>query len=136
MGRRALATIVGTAAAVLIVLLVEYLGVLFYPQPPGLDTSDPAALSDAIAQLPTGALLFVLGAWLLGAGGGAGVAQAVCRRSARWPGFAVGSVILAGAGWSLVAIPHPIWFTAAALVGIPLVTYSSSVPPRVRPAGS
>jgi len=133
MGRRVLATIVGVVAAVIIVLLVEYLGTLFYPPPPGLDVTDPAALAAAMATLPTGALLIILGAWLLGAGGGAGIAQAVCRRTARWPGAVVGLVMLAGAAWSLVAIPHPIWFTAAALVGIPLVTYTSTAPPRPRP---
>jgi hypothetical protein len=130
MGRKVLAVVAGAVVAFLIVLLVEGLGLRIYPPPPGVDVGDPASRAAAVAAMPLGALLFVLAAWVLGAGIGAAVATAVVRREARWPGLVVGGLILAGSLYNLMVIPHPVWFTAAAVALVPAATWLTTGPAK------
>ena len=69
------------------------------------------------ARCPLGAFLFVLASWVLGAAAGALVALRVARGPARWPGLAVGCLVLLGAAYNIMVIPHPTWFVGAAVVG-------------------
>ncbi|MFO1169730.1 MAG: hypothetical protein U1E49_02035 [Hyphomicrobiaceae bacterium] len=105
--RSVLGAIAGLVASVVIVLVVESIGHLLFPPPPGMDLSNPAALATLISQLPFGALAFVMLAWIAGAFGGGAVAAWIARRS--WPAWVVGVLMLAGGVWSMIVIPHPVW---------------------------
>jgi hypothetical protein len=134
MGRSLLGVLAGAVVAVVVIMVIEGIGMWLYPLPAGVDPTDPAALAAAIPSLPLGAFLLVLAAWLLGAASGAAVALRVAKGAARWPGLAVGSLVLAGAAYNLATIPHPTWFVGVAVVGI-IVTTLLATRSRTRTAG-
>ena len=122
MGRSLLGVLAGAVVAVVMIMIVESIGMFLYPLPAGVDPTDSAALAAAVPSLPLGAFLFVLASWVLGAGAGALVALRVARGPARWPGLAVGCLVLLGAAYNIMVIPHPTWFVGAAAVGIVAAT--------------
>jgi hypothetical protein len=126
MGRSIFAVLAGALAAMVVIVLVEMLGLRVFPLPAGVDPTDTTALAAALSTAPIGALLFVMAAWLLGAGVGAMTALRVARSPERWPGLAVGGLVLAGALYNLWTLPHPMWFAGAAVVGIIVVTLMAS----------
>ena len=135
MGRSLLGVLTGAVVAVVVIMIVEGIGMWLYPLPAGVDPTDPAALAAAIPSLPLGAFLFVLASWVLGAGIGGIAALRVARGPGRWPGLAVGCLVLLGAAYNIMVIPHPTWFVGAAVVGIVAAMLIVSVPRR-RAAGS
>jgi hypothetical protein len=122
MGRSLLGVLAGAVVAVVVIMVIEGIGMWLFPLPAGVDPTDPAALAAAIPSLPLGSFLFVLLSWVLGAAVGATVALRVARGPARWPGLAVGGLVLVGAGYNIMVIPHPTWFVGAAVVGIIVAT--------------
>jgi hypothetical protein len=103
-----------------------------------LDDVKPEDLNDAIARLmeniPLGAILSVLIAWCAGALLGAAMAVVVAARAPRVHRLIVGGLILAASIFTLIKIPHPIWFTVAALLLIPVCTWwGASLGTRLRP---
>lgn len=126
MARSLLGVLAGAVVAVVVIMLVEMVSLWLYPLPAGVDASDHAALAAAVRMLPVGAFLLILVAWLLGAATGAVVALRVAMGAARWPGLAVGGLVLAGAAYNLATIPHPTWFVGVAVVGIIAATLLST----------
>lgn len=68
MGKSVLAVVLGLILGVVIIFVVEGVSHLLYPPPPGLDINNPKVLKAAMANVPFGALLFVLLAVLATAG--------------------------------------------------------------------
>ena len=122
MGRSLLGVLAGAVVAVVVIMIVETVGMWLYPLPAGVDPTDSAALAAAIPSLPIGAFLFVLASWVLGAALGSIVALRVARGPARWPGLAVGCLVLIGAAYIIMVVPLPTWFVGAAVVGIVAAT--------------
>jgi hypothetical protein len=117
---RILAVVIGLIVAFPLVAAVEALGHVIYPPPPGTDLSDPEALRTIIGKLPTGAIVVVLVAWALGMFCGAFCAGYFARRmivgSNPWIyAFIVGGLLMAAGIYTMVMIPHPLWFVIAAL---------------------
>ncbi len=108
-----LGTLAGIVAAGLIVLAIESLGHMIYPPPPGIDLANPEALATIIDQLPLGALIAVVVAWIAGSFGGGAVAAKISR--VHWTAGTVGAVMVAGGAWSMIEIPHPMWMRIALL---------------------
>lgn len=117
--RSLLATVIGVIIGIVVIALVEGLGHLAFPPPPGLDPSDP----DLVASLPPGALYAVLAAWFIGTLAGAATAIAIARRVV--PGWSVGLVIAALGLWTTQMFPHPPWMVVAAMV-LPLLAVLSA----------
>jgi hypothetical protein len=117
---RVFAVVAGLAVAALMVGIVEGISSMVHPLPAGIDYSDRAAMSAAIASLPATAFVLVLAAWGLGALAGAYVATRIGRHPAL--GYLIGVLLAAGAVANLLAIPHPVWMWAGAAVVIPLTT--------------
>lgn len=118
MGRSILGVLAGLVVGVAVVAVVETAGHRLIPPPAGMDTGNPAAMAEAMASLPVAAYLFVLAAWIFGAGIGADTAMRIARGGARWPGLAVGGFILAATLSNLWIIPHPWWVAVAGVAGI------------------
>ena len=136
MARSLLGVLAGFAVAVVVIIVVESIGLKLYPLPAGVDPSDPEAIKAAMPSMPLGAFLFVLASWFLGAGAGAAVAQRLAKATTRAPGLTVGGLILVAALYNMWAIPHPVWFMAAAVVGILAVTVLASRPRVASTAGA
>lgn len=113
--RNILGVIAGIFAGVLVISLVESLGHVAFPPPEGVDLRNPAELKSIMHEIPLAAQLAVLVAW----GSGVFVGGLVARRLAT--GFAfcawvVGAVLFAGAGSTMIAIPHPPWMIVGAII--------------------
>ena len=116
MMRKILATIVGILVAGLVVGLVESINSALYPPPAGFDMYDPAQVATRVASLPATAFLVVLAAWSLGCLVGAWVATRIAQAPTLIPASIVGLFILAGAIYSIVMFPHPMWMIIAGVL--------------------
>jgi hypothetical protein len=116
MGRQILAAVVGIVVAVLVVGLIEMGSHQIYPPPAGIDFHDQAQVAAMVANLPVGALLFVLLAWALGSLLGAFVAAKISVGNRARPALAVAVLMLAAVAFNLVAFPHPLWMALTGLL--------------------
>ncbi|MDP8994050.1 MAG: hypothetical protein M3N07_03560 [Pseudomonadota bacterium] len=115
MGRSIAGLVVGVLAGFAAMLVVAWLGGLFYPIPVDPQIPDPVRrVAEAFPAAPLGAKLFVAASWFAGgfAGGAVG----------RWLSGSRGIALAAGAVLSLAAIanafvlPLPAWMQIAAVV--------------------
>ena len=113
-----LAVVAGVAIAVAIVFLGDELSHMLYPLPTDLDPADTDALRAHIATLPLGAFLLVMGGWALGTFVGAVVATRI-GTAKPWIFPAIVCIFMfAGTTATLIAIPHPLWFSIVSLIAI------------------
>ena len=120
------AGLAGIAAAFAVIALTQHLGHRVYPPPPDLDVSDIEAFRKFTAGLPLMAFLFVLLAYYAGSLAGTFVAGWIAGfRTLIYAGL-IGGLVLAGTVANLVMIPHPLWFSILAVIGIPLFAYLGS----------
>lgn len=118
MVRRMIAVLAGIAVAVVLVTLVQKLGHNLYPPPADMDPTDQAFMQAYVASLPWGPLAFVIASYLVATLIGGWIAVAIAgERPLLFSGI-VAAFMLAGAIFNVVMIPHPVWFTLAAVVGI------------------
>ena len=108
-----LAIAAGMVSAASLVFVGEGIGHMIFPAPAGIDLSKPDDMAGLFSKLPLGAILSVLIAWAVAAFFGGGVAALISRRF--WPALAVGFIMLAFAGWTMIEIPHPLWFMLASI---------------------
>lgn len=113
------AVLLGIVVAVATIATIEYIGHFFYP-PENIDLNDPEALKAMMGQAPVAALLFVLGAWFAGAFAGATTALIMTKNNRFAFAAIVSAFILIAAVVTTISIPHPFWFVAAAIIGIPV----------------
>jgi hypothetical protein len=114
--RLILGIIAGLIAAVITVALVETLGHMIYPPPPGVDVTDPAQLSAIMSTIPLGAKIAVLVAWAVGILVGGAVSIIIARKT--WPAWVVGGAVLLMGAITMYMIPHPLWM----IIATPIVT--------------
>ena len=113
------AVIAGLVVMLIVVASIQWLGHSVYPPPDGLDIRDKAAVADAMASAPVGALFFVRASSAVATFPAAGTAATVSLRHKRAVAVVIGLVMLVLAAISLFALPHPAWMTIAGLL-IPL----------------
>ncbi|RMG68257.1 MAG: hypothetical protein D6715_02720 [Calditrichaeota bacterium] len=116
MWRNFLAVIVGMFVGALTVGLVEILGNFVFPLPRDVDLSTPEAISQAMASIPLGAMLFVLLAWAMGSLVGGFLAAWLAASHHSTMALAVGGILMIGGITTLVQIPHPLWFSVIGLL--------------------
>ncbi len=116
--RTALGVVVGMVLAIIISGVVGAVGHILYPLPASMDLTDPADVRMMITVMSPSAKSVVLGSWFLGAFIGGWAAMAIARwRAAPW---IVALTIVAGAVWSMIMVPHPLWMMVAG-VALPLL---------------
>lgn len=108
-----LAGVIGVLAGAVTIALLEWLGGLWLGQ------ADLARPSTITPPMFAGVLL----AWVLGAGTAALVATAWCGGRNRVPGLVAAGVLMAGSAATMLAIPHPGWMVAGALVLMPAAAW-------------
>ena len=104
----------GIVLALAVIRLVQGLGQGLAPPPAGLDPADPEAFAAAMSGISPGVLLVVLVAYATGTFTGSWLAA----RIAGGPFYAFlvgGALTLVGAS-KVMAVPHPLWFTAAVIL--------------------
>lgn len=115
--RRILGLVAGIIVAGLTVGVIESIGHLIWPPPPGTDISKPDQLKAIIETIPLPAKISVMVAWFLGTLAGAFTALKITR----WPvaPWGVAGFVIAAGGWTMMQIPHPVWMVVGA-VALPL----------------
>ena len=112
-----LGVLIGVIAGGLVIALVESAGHMIFPPPEGVNLKDPEELKSIMQEIPVGAKAAVLVAWGLGVFAGGVVARVISRRAV-YAAWVVAGVLFAGAAWTMVMIPHPLWM----MIGAVLVT--------------
>jgi len=112
MGRNIASVVVGLIAGMALMLVIQGIGMIVIPLPPGVDFRDTESIKAAMAagRIPLASLLVVL----FSHGAGSFLAGWVCGRVAnRSPAVltcVVGGLLTLAGIMNLVAIPHPMWF--------------------------
>ena len=132
MFRKFLGGIAGIVAAFSIIALVQTIGHTIYPTPEGLNVEDTEAFAAYVKSLPIGAFFPVLISYFAGSAGGTFAGGWIAGGSGR--GFAafIGGLVLVLTIVNLFIIPHPLWFSVLAVIGIPASAYAAGrfVPTR------
>jgi len=108
-----LGIVAGVVACFATVFVVEWIGHQIFPVPGGMP-ADPEAMKAAMASLPFATLASVVVAWVLGALGGALVANAIARRALA--GWIVVALLIAATVANLLMFPHPVWMAVCGVV--------------------
>ena len=134
MGRTLLGMLAGVIVCMVTISAVHALGHALYPPPPGLDPSNADDVPAWVAVAPTGALVFVLAAWLTGTFVGASVGARIARHP-RAAAFLVALVVMTGVGAMIVKVPqHPQWLSALGFMLPLLVSWVAARLFGARPA--
>jgi hypothetical protein len=121
--RTGLAGVAGAFGAFVVVAVVEGIGHAIYAPAAMPDMSDAEAVAAFVASMPLGAFLFVLAAYLLATAAGGLIAAAIARRHGMRLAIIVGALILTASVANFIALPHPAWFVAATLAGVPAAAW-------------
>ena len=121
--RSVLTVLAGAIVAGILIALVEAIGHLVYPPPPGVDPWDRESLRTAMESIPVGALVAVLLAWGVGTFAGSWLAARIAGRAGLAHGMVVGLLMLAAGVANMLMIPHPLWFWGAGVAVFPLTAW-------------
>lgn len=121
--RNVAAALLGVVVAAVLISLVQYANLHFFPLPEGLDPTNRAAMSAYIATLPAGAFAGVLLSYFIGVAAGTWLTARVSANAHARQAMMVGMLFLVASVLNLSSLPHPIWFWAANLVLVALATW-------------
>jgi hypothetical protein len=131
--RAIVAVVAGVIAAFIVVALLEGLGHMIFPPPPGLDPMKPEDQARLMSVIPLGAKIAVVIAWFFGSLAGAVVAAKIGEKPLY--AWVIGAIMIAMSVVTTSMFPHPVWMVIAAVV-LPVVAAAIAIPlsrPRVSP---
>lgn len=110
-----LKTVVGLVAGFIVVSFAEGIGMAIWPVPHTIQNagSDPAKMRESVTQIPVGAKLFVVLAWVAGSFVG-GLVSGLLNgypKQVRWVGILMLSMVFL----TLMTFPHPLWMALASV---------------------
>jgi hypothetical protein len=126
MVRKLVAAAVGVTTAILTVVASQWLSHRLFPPPENLASADSAALAAYIANAPVAALLIVLFGYILATFDGTLIACLIGRARASAYALLIGLLMLVATISNLIMIPHPLWFSATALLGIVIAAWAAT----------
>lgn len=132
MGRNIGAGIAGVVVAMLSVWLVQKIGHAVYPVPVGMDPKDIEAMKAYVAELPIGALLFVIASYFIGTTAGTCAACAIGTMLPRIYAILIGCLMLVATTMNVMMIPHPTWFIVVAVIAIAVGAWLGTMCERAR----
>lgn len=118
--RIVIAVICGALVAFALVAGIENIGHRVLPAA-AIDVSQATSMKD----LPLGALLFVLAAWIIATFIGAALGSFIARRRVVLVAAVIGILVLAATVANFVLIPHPFWMVLAGVAGIVLAALAA-----------
>ncbi|MDG1738077.1 MAG: hypothetical protein P8L68_00650 [Paracoccaceae bacterium] len=117
MNKKIIAVIVGVIGGMAAMMVINFISVMLYPMPEGLDTSDKAVMIAYIAGVPIGAKLLVVAGWMVSAFVAGLVAALIAPEgSGRTMAIVAGGILMLGGIMNIVMIPHPIWMMIIGLL--------------------
>lgn len=115
--RSVLAVIAGMIVASAVIFGLEFLGSILFPLPEGADPTNTEWLKENMDSIPTGSMIMVALAHVIGIILGMIVAALIAKIT-MIPSYIVGILLLVGTIINLIMIPHPFWFSVTDLVGV------------------
>lgn len=116
--RNIAATLAGLVVSIGVIMAVQAVGHSIWPAPEGLDWNDPEVIRTYTSQLPFLALLFPIVSYFLGTLAGPLVASRIGTLQPLVYVGIIGIVLLAFTIANLIQIPHPVWFSVAAVAAV------------------
>ena len=133
--RSILGLVLGLAVAILTVWLLQMIGHTVWPLPEGLDLEDSAAMAEHVKAAPIGSLILVLAGYIVGTFDGVFLGCWIGTAKRYMSAVVIGGLMLVATITNLIMIPHPLWFSASALIGIPVAAWLATiVAPARKPA--
>lgn len=108
--RNVLGVVVGVLVGGVTIAMVQMLGHQVYPVTVNIDFNDKEAMATFMQSLPTGSLLFVIVAYIVGSVVAGAVAAFIGRGARVRHALVAGAFLLIAGIINLMAIPHPLWF--------------------------
>jgi uncharacterized membrane-anchored protein len=108
----------GLAVSIGVIMAVQMVGHSLWPAPEGLDWSDAEVIRTYTSQLPFLALLFPVVSYFLGTLAGPLLASRIGTQQPLVFVGVIGIVVLAFTVANLIQIPHPTWFSVAAVAAV------------------
>lgn len=119
MGRAVLAVFAGIVVAFMAVLAIELIGLTIFPQPAGMNPTDPASVRMHLSEIHTGSFVTVIIAWSVAAFVGPMVARRITGRPGlRWPPLVVIGLFALLCAYNLAVVPAPVWMLPAAIITV------------------
>ncbi len=110
MGKRILALLTGFVVSFITIGSLEFLSNRFFPIPVGVDFADPESVKNMMANMPLGAMIFVLVAYAIGSFAGGLSASWVAGRIQKQPSIIIGLVLTFGGIANVLQMPgQPLW---------------------------
>ena len=109
-GRRNFGVTIGIVTGLLVNMIIVQVGMMVYPPPADLDLNDIEAMTEMIAVMPLGQLMFTYVGHLAQAGVGSIAGCLSNRQTAGRTGMLVGGVTAMFCMLNLLTVPHPSWF--------------------------
>lgn len=132
MARAVLAVVAGIATAFAAVLAIELLGLAIFPQPSGMNPTDPASVRTYFSEIHAGSFVTVVVAWSVAAFVGPIVARRIAGKpTLRWPPLVVIGLFALLCAYNLAVVPAPTWMLPAAIIAVGV---SSMLGYRTRPS--
>ena len=113
--KTALIIILSIVAGGMTIGAIEMISHNLYPAPTGIDFKDPEQLKSYVSELPLGAKLWVLAAWVVGMSVAAGLALFLSGKQLL-PATVAILMLLGATCMNFFAIPHPIWMIFSAFL--------------------
>jgi hypothetical protein len=120
-----LAVLAGALASMVIVMSLELLGMVLFPLPEGINPFNEEQIRTALEEgkIPTGALVFVVTAWVCGAFAGSWLAARLALTGKMFAGWCIGTLIFLCSLMMLFELPHPLMMAIAALLLVPVASW-------------
>ncbi|MBV9046529.1 MAG: hypothetical protein JO348_06710 [Alphaproteobacteria bacterium] len=115
--------VVGGAAGIVAMMLVEFLVSLVVPAPANLDITRPGASATYIESLPVLLLALQIVSWAIGSYVAAFVAMRMAKGTSILPGVVAGAVPLLAGVIDMALIPHPIWMWVLGVTALTVPAY-------------
>ena len=100
----------GLVTGIILIGLIESYAHKLYPPPVGSDFNNKEALKEMMLNMPVGAYLSILAAYIIGAFGGGVVATLIDKSGNYLPALIVSGLLLLAGIANFAMLPHPVWF--------------------------
>ena len=109
-GKHNFGVTIGIVTGMIANILILQMGMMIYPPPVDLDPNDMEAMTEMIAVMPLGQLMFTYVGHLIQSGLGSIAGCLSNRQTAGRTGMLVGGVTAMFCMLNLLTVPHPSWF--------------------------
>jgi hypothetical protein len=116
MVRSMLAVVLGAIAALATLLLLQSLGMMLFPLPPGTPLDTEEDLARIVAAAGTGERLWSLLCWLLAALAAGVVAARTSHRHRLGAALCAGALVACGVALDTALLPRPAWLAVAGIL--------------------